>query len=247
MIAALLLLAAVEVHPAGPVVPENLLRIELRFAQPQRLPFDVGRIRLLDAAGVPLEGALLDLALPNADGRRLSVLMDPGRVKRGAGPNRAAGRALQAGDTVRLVVEGAAAGAPAVVKTWTVGEAASAPLRPQAWQLQAPRAGSRQALVLDLREPISAAGESLIAVVDGAGRRVAGRVALDRGDTVWTFRPERPWRGAVHRLVVHPELEDPAGNRRCAAFEQVRASEVRCDTPLRLAFRPLSARRPPPR
>lgn len=239
MIAAGLLLAAaaaVEVHPAGPAVPENLLRIELRFAQPQRLPFAVDRVKLLDAQGVPLEGALLDLALPGADGRRVSVLMDPGRVKRGAGPNRDAGRALQAGDTVRLVVE------DRVVKMWAVTEAVSHALRPDAWQFEAPRAGSRQALVVDLREPISSTGESLIAVVDAAGRRIRGQAALSHGDAVWTFRPAQPWRQGLHQLVLHPELEDPAGNRRCAAFEQVRASEVRCDTPLALPFEPLGGR-----
>jgi hypothetical protein len=254
MIAALTLLAAVaaaglapatvEVHPAGPAVPENLLRIELRFARPQRLPFAVERLKLLDAAGSPLDNALLDLALPSSDGRRIGVLMDPGRVKRGAGPNRAAGRALHAGETVRLVVDAGDEGGPPVVKTWTVTEAVSHRLRAEAWRWRAPRAGSREPLVVDLREPVSASGELLVAVVDAAGRRVAGRAALSDGDAVWSFRPTRPWRDEAHRIVVHPELEDPAGNRSCAAFEQVRASEARCDAPVRLALRPLRGARP---
>lgn len=231
----LLLLAAqaVEVHPAGPTVPENLLRIELRFARPQRLPFDVGRLALLDERGRPLDRALLDLALPSADGRRITVLMDPGRVKSGVGPNLDAGRALHAGEAVRLRLDG-----DAVVKQWTVGAALSQPLQPAGWRLSAPRAGSRDALRVELGEPISSSGESLIAVVDAAGRRVSGAIALADGDTVWRFTPARPWRVGGHALVTHPALEDPAGNRSCAAFEQVHASALECEAGATLPFEP---------
>ena len=248
MIAGMVMLAAVaasgvEIHPAGPSIPENLLRIELRFARPQCLPFPIERLHLLDAQGSPIEGALLDLALPSADGRRLSVLMDPGRVKTGAGPNRDAGRALRAGETVRLVLDDPATGRPATVKTWTVTEVVTHALRVDAWRLEAPLAGSREPLVADLREPISSAGEQLIAVVDATGQRVAGRAALSREDSIWSFRPDRPWRETQYRLVRHPDLEDPAGNRRCAAFEQIRASEVGCDADPGLPFSPRAARR----
>jgi len=235
--------APVEIHPAGPAVPENLLRIELRFARPQRLPFDIRHLKLLDASGQELDGALLDLTLPNADGRRITVLMDPGRVKSGVGPNLAAGRALRAGESVRLVVDDPASGGPPVVKAWRVTAPLSQPIDPGAWRLSAPRAGSRDALVVDLRQPISSSGERLIAVLDAAGRRVAGSTALARGDAQWRFTPAQPWQPGLHQLVTHPDLEDPAGNRRCAAFEQVRESEIRCDVGASLPFEP-SARAP---
>ena len=97
--------ASVEIRPAGPTIPANLLRFELRFERPQPLPFEPGRLTLRDADGREIAGALLDLALPSADGRRVTVLMDPGRVKSGAGPNRDAGRALQEGASVSLRFE----------------------------------------------------------------------------------------------------------------------------------------------
>lgn len=220
---------SVEIHPAGPAVPENLLRIELRFERPQRLPFDVDRLALVDGEGREIRHALLDLALPDADGRRITVLLDPGRVKTGVGPNLDAGRALKEGATVSLRVAGSDADHAPVIKTWRVTAAASQALQPQLWRLDAPRGGTRDSLSVDLRMPISSASQGLIAVVDGQGRRVAGRVSLDDGDATWRFQPARPWAEGQHRLVIHPGLEDPAGNRSCAAFEAPIGSTLTCD------------------
>lgn len=237
--------APVEVHPAGASVPENLLRIELRFAQPQPLPFEVDRVQLLDAAGTPIRDAFLDLTLPSADARRVTLLMNPGRVKTGVAPNLALGRALHAGATVRLVVDGASTRSPPAVKDWVVTAAEPRGPRPDRWRVTAPRARTRDALVVAMGGPISASAEGLIAVSDGAGRRVPGRTALSDGDSVWRFTPDAPWLAGAQAVVVHPDLEDPAGNRRCTAFEQARASEVRCDAAVTLRFEPAAERRAP--
>jgi len=231
--------AWVEVHPAGPSVPENLLRIELRFSRPQPLPFDVGRVKLSDAStGATIENALLDLALPDAEGRWITVLLDPGRVKTAAGPNRAAGRALSAGSVVRLTIESDRPGELPVSQRWAVGPPAERRLDAQSWRLVPPRPQSRMALRVDLGpNPISSAGARLMAVRDASGRPVPGRPSLDSGDTRWRFTPERDWREGRYELVTHPQLEDSAGNRACAAFEEIEASRKACDQGLTLLFR----------
>lgn len=233
------LAASVEIHPSGSTIPENLLRIELRFDRPQRVPFDATRLRLVDADGRELPRALLDLTLPSADARRLTVLMDPGRVKQGVGPNVDAGRALRIGETVSLQVEAEDRRGPPVVKTWHVTAARTLALDVDEWRIKVPSAGSREALVVDLRAPISSSGETLIAVRDADGQRVAGRTALGAEDAQWRFTPDRPWRAASYELVTHPALEDPAGNRLCAAFEQLKGSEPRCDQGAALRFEPM--------
>ncbi|MBI3348080.1 MAG: hypothetical protein HY020_12835 [Burkholderiales bacterium] len=221
--------APVDIHPAGPAVPENLLRFELRFDRSQRLPFDVERLKLLDGDGVEIQHALLDVALPDADGRRITVLLDPGRVKTGVGPNLDAGRALKEGATVSLRVLGGDVDVSPTVKTWRVTAAVSQPLQPELWQFSSPRRGTRDALSVDLRTPISSTGERLIAVQDEHGRRVDGTVTLGDGDTTWRFKPSRPWTTGPYRLMTHPGLEDPSGNRRCAAFEAPIRSAATCE------------------
>lgn len=220
------LAAPVDVHPSGATVPENLLRIELRFAVPQDQPFDVDRLRLVDADGVAIDAAFLDLALRNADGRRITVSMNPGRVKTGVAPNVARGRALHAGSTVRLVLDGD----PVAAKTWIVTAPRSVGPRPADWTVASPRAGTRDALAVRLHDPISASAEAFIAVRDAAGRRVAGHTRLGDGDTTWWFRPDARWRAGAFAVVTHPELEDPAGNRVCSAFEQPSLRAVQCES-----------------
>lgn len=229
----------VEIHPSAASVPENLLRIELRFPQPQRLPFDMRRVQLIDERGAVIEHALLDLALPSADGRRITVLLDPGRVKRDVGPNVEAGRALRVGQVVSLRVAPepadpersarSARSAEPAVKRWRVTAAVQARLEPDTWRLSPPRAGSRTPLSMRLDAPISASAQALIAVADPAGRRVAGSASLSDGDAVWRFVPARAWSAGAHQLVIHPELEDAAGNRSCAAFEERQQSTIRCE------------------
>jgi hypothetical protein len=101
---------AVSVYPSGTSVPENLLRIELRFRVPLRTPLDMVHVKLLDREGQLIPDPFLDLPLPSADGRRLSLLLHPGRVKSGVGANVVLGRALRAGSLVTLVIDDPNAG-----------------------------------------------------------------------------------------------------------------------------------------
>lgn len=223
------------VYPSGSSVPENLLRIEVRFSRPLRTPLEVNQVKLLDARGQEIEEAFLDLTLPSTDGRRVTILMHPGRVKSGVGPNVALGRALHAGSTVSLVVDHPALAQP-LIKVWTVTSFDVQSPQPGRWSFNVPRLQSRDALLVHLDKPISSSAETLIAVRGPQGQRVAGRISLERGETIWRFTPSRPWRAGKHAVVTHPELEDAVGNRACAAFELAHASEVRCDSGSTLPF-----------
>ena len=64
----------------------------------------------------------------------------------------------------------------------------------------------------------------------------AGRARLKHGETVWCFTPRHSWGVGAYAVVAHPDLEDPAGNRVCAAFEQVVESQVDCDAQAELQF-----------
>lgn len=232
------------VYPSGSSVPENLLRIEVRFARPLRTPLEVSQIKLLDALGDKIEDAFLDLILPSADGKWVTLLMHPGRVKSGVGPNVALGRALQNGSTVRFVLDHPALAYP-LIKVWTVTAFDAQPPQPENWSFKVPRLQSRDALIVHLGQPISSSAETLIAVRGPKGHRVAGRISLDRCETIWRFTPSRPWQTGRYAVVTRPDLEDPAGNRACGAFELVHASEVRCDSGSNLPFevlRGISAR-----
>jgi hypothetical protein len=221
------------VYPSGPAVPENLLRIELRLSAPLRAPLSIEHVKLFDADGHAIDDAFLDLPLPSADGRSVALLLHPGRVKSGVGANVLFGRALTAGSAVTLVVDDPAL---SVHKTWQVTAFdATAPV-PARWRFDAPVAGSRQTLTVHLDAAISSTAESLIAVRGPDGKRVRGRISLAEAETLWRFTPDRAWSSGAHAIVVHPDLEDPSGNRSCAAFELRDESSVACNESVEMPF-----------
>ena len=233
---------AAAVTPSGDSVPENLLRIELHLPRPLPHPLAMAHVRLVDERGEPIAGALLDLALPGDGGRTITLLLHPARVKTGVGANLAMGRALRAGHDVGLIVDDPELPAP-IRKRWHVAQAREEGLLARAWRLAVPAAGSRAPLRVGLDAALTSSSVGLIAVRAPGGERLAGVASLHRGETVWEFVPTRPWRAGRHALVVHPRLEDVAGNRPCTPFETTRLSAIPCV----LAERGFDVSRPAPR
>lgn len=229
---------AASVTPSGDTVPENLLRIELHLERPLPGPLAMGHVKLLDGDGHDIPGAFLDLPLPGDDGRTIALLLHPGRVKSGIGANLALGRALRAGETVTLVVDDPQLGTP-LRKRWHVDTPARQALVGPDMAIDVPRAGTRAALQVRFDTPLTASSVRLLAVRAPDGERVAGSSAFREGETTWRFVPAQPWRAGAHVLMLHPRLEDVAGNRSCAPFEATKLADVECPTSERVfATRP---------
>jgi hypothetical protein len=200
------------VQPSGPQVPANLLRISIRFATPVEGPL-LPKIILLGTDGRKIQEPFLEQELWSPDGRVLTVLMHPGRVKSGLNARAQMGPILSVGDDVSLALDGLP------IKRWRVGPADEAGPVTSAWKLSAVRAESRQPLVVALDRPIDGRDAGYLAIADAGGRRVAGRARLAVGESAWTFTPDAPWRAGAYKLVVRGTLEDPAGNRVASRFE----------------------------
>ncbi|MBW8758087.1 MAG: hypothetical protein JF586_10810 [Burkholderiales bacterium] len=218
---------AASVTPSGDSVPENLLRIELHLARPLSHALAMTHVRLVDEDGEPIAGAFLDLPLRGDGGRTITLLLHPGRVKTGVGANVAMGRALRAGHDVGLVVDDPQLPAP-IRKRWHVTRTHDEGLLARDWRLSLPAVGSRAPLRVTLDSALTSSSAGLIAVRAPGGERMAGVASLREGETVWEFVPTRPWRAGHHALVVHPRLEDVAGNRPCTPFETVGLSTIPC-------------------
>lgn len=222
---------AAGVSPGGDVLPANLLRLQIHLDAALQAPLDMRHVHLFDRHGREIERAFLDLPLPSRDGRTVTLLIHPGRLKTGVGPNLHLGAVLRSGQTVTLVVDGLG-----LRKTWRVTPAVRQPLSLASWRFDLPRPGSTTALVVQADVPLGDAARVLIAVADASGRRVAGRAELGVDDSQWHFVPSQPWYAGQYTLRVHPALEDVAGNRLCAAFERRELSRAECTAEGRREF-----------
>ena len=90
-------------------IPANTLRFYLTFSQPMARGQVRTAIRLVRSDGSVVDNAFLNLDVELWDHRqqRLTLILDPGRIKQGVGPNTRSGTPLKAGETFTLVVSGA--------------------------------------------------------------------------------------------------------------------------------------------
>jgi hypothetical protein len=223
------------VTPSGPEVAENLLRIELHLDRPMTGALDMSHVTLLDSAGTPIPDAFLDLPLLDRSGRNVTLLLHPGRIKTGVGPNVALGPALRSGQSVTLCIDDPQLGRR-FEQHWQVTPPLRERIDPQQWTVQAVRHGGRQPLRVAVPAALDGDAVEAIAVQGPDGRRVAGVATLTTGEREWRFTPAQNWRPGTHLLRIHPRLEDPQGNRLCSAFEQAGQSAQRCEDEGKLAF-----------
>ena len=94
------------VFPSSDLLPENLIRFYVYFSSPMRRGCAAEHITLRGPDGDPAPDVLYraPTELWDKSMKYLTILLDPGRIKRRVGPNRALGPPLKAGQNYTLVV-----------------------------------------------------------------------------------------------------------------------------------------------
>jgi hypothetical protein len=216
------------VYPSGDELPENLLKFYVCFSASMSRGDSYKHIELLDEQGVRIDLPFVELAeeLWDADQRRMTLLLDPGRIKRGLKPNKEVGPPLVAGRSYTLLIKA----------DWP--DAERRPLRREfrkrfrvssfdatspnlaSWRIENPRSGSTSSLAIRFPEPIDYALLQNCLVASGPdGNEVTGEIKISNNETLWQFTPKVPWTVGRHVILVDTRLEDLAGNSIQRPFE----------------------------
>ena len=216
------------VFPSTDVLPENLLKFYIEFSEPMRRGEVYQFIDLVDQEGRKVEIPFLEVAeeLWNPDGTRLTLFIDPGRVKREVKPLEDVGPAMVEGGRYSLVISKDwpdQNGAP-MKREFRKEFRVAPPDRAQPditkWKLRLPKAGTRDSLTVDFGESMERALlDRLLWVENPGGAELKGRIEVSNHEARWAFAPDEPWRAGRHRLVADEWLEDLAGNRIGRPFE----------------------------
>src|SRR6185295_14769842 len=184
----------VAVFPSRDVLPENLLKFYLHFSGPMSRREAYQRVRLLDGSGKPVELPFLEIGeeLWDRPATRLTLLFDPGRIKRGLKPREDSGPALEEGKSYTLVVDAAwpdAEGRPlkeGFRKAFRVVAPDEKQPDPGAWKIAAPKAGSTEPLTVTFEKPLDEAMlHRSLGVRDGGDREIQGRIEIDQQESRW--------------------------------------------------------------
>jgi hypothetical protein len=216
------------VYPSGDVLPENTLRFYIHFSAPMSRGDVYRHIRLIREDGKVIDRAFLELdeELWGPEQKRFTLFFDPGRIKRGLKPREDLGPALEEGKKYTLEIGKwwcDAHGEPlkeAYRKAFKVVAPDDSQPDPKKWQLTAPTPGS-PVLAVTLPKPLdNALLRHMVWVEDAEGRRVAGKVEVEQGETRWRFTPEKGWTAeGKYALVIDKLLEDRCGNSVARPFE----------------------------
>lgn len=216
------------IEPTGDRLPANLLKFYVHFSAPMGRGAAYDHLRLVDAAGKPLDHPFLELGeeLWDPTQTRLTVLLDPGRIKRGLRPHEELGPIFAADQTYTLQINptwrdaiGQLLGAPAS-KRFTTTLADETSPDPKNWAITLPRAGSTDLLIVRFQGTLDRATvASGLTLLDLRGGIALGVAEATLDGTAWRFTPEVAWPAGTYHLAVATDLEDLAGNSIRRPFE----------------------------
>jgi hypothetical protein len=217
------------IFPSCDLLPENLLRFYVCFSNSMQRGRALEEISLLDSDGQPVADALYrpPVELWDRSMRHLTVLLDPGRLKRCVGPNVELGPPLKMGQEYTLEIGAGMIdlyGRPLrerLRKHFLVGNAVREPISVENWKILPPVTRSRQPLVLTFTKPLDwALLLQTITIGLAGGSVIDGEVVVDQCERRWRFTPSSPWMVGVYQIRVGCGLEDVCGNRITGAFDR---------------------------
>jgi hypothetical protein len=203
----------ISISPQANVLPANALRFYVHFPRSGEAHFDRDQLWLLNEEEQVVRDPFLVLSqeLWSVDGRRLTVLMEPGRIKRGLGAGPAHEPALVVGRSYSLVLT---ALGETVRHTFRVSDPVLEAVEEARWHIVSPTVGTLDPAVVHFdRVMDSALCEDEIVVLAASGEVVQTRVLLAPDGTAMQLFPSHPWSAREHSLVVSERFEDVCGNR----------------------------------
>ena len=232
------------VYPTSEHLPAYLLKFYIHFSSPMSRGRAYEHIRL-QCDGEEVDHPFLELGEELWDGnqQRFTLFIHPGLIKRGLAPRQRKGPAISEGHTYTLHVDANwpdARGRPlgkSFTKNFTV--AAEDHIQPDLtrWKIDTPPPGSQDPVCLRLNEPLDHAMLSrVLSVRDQFDTSITGRISVLENETLWTFKPTRPWKVGTYFIDVAANLEDLCGNSIARPFEVKMQEQVAANPATQVAI-----------
>lgn len=216
-----------QVYPSIEVLPLNVLKFYIQFSDSMARGFAYDNIHFINAKGDTLKEVYLDLKeeLWSPDMKRFTLLLDPGRIKRG----------LQSLEDLDYVFEQNGEYSLVINKNWHTADD-----QPMVTDFQkqfkttgfsevydsyleitnTPVRDTQQTLKLSSKNPNDyALLQRVIEVTDASGQQVAGTVLLGKHELSWEFTPAQAWKSTSYQVRIESIIEDLAGNNMINPFD----------------------------
>ncbi len=231
------------IYPTSSVLPRNVLKFYLHFSAPMQQGNVYQYLTLAKSDGTKLESPFLEVAeeLWDPTGTRLTLLLDPGRVKQGLVPREEDGPVFEEGESYRFAIHSLwpdAHGqilATNTVKTFSIGHDDFDQPDPGNWKVSPPEllsavqkgrgitsseTSSKAILRIDVPESLDhALFQRCITIINEQNKRVEGDIEIVNDEKAWLFKPKLDWEAGDYAIEIDDVIEDLAGNSIVRPFE----------------------------
>ena len=225
-----------QIYPSGEALPENLLRFYFYFNTPMKKGEALKHIHLVDAGGTVDKQAFMQFKqeLWSPDGKRLTLLFDPGRIKRGVSTNMELGPSLLKGKRYQLMISNEwqdVYGQSLVnhtTKQIQVVNAYRHHIKIDEWEIDIPKVNTNQGVTVRFDRIMDyALIQSMITMEDVNHNQIAGYWKTLEHEKQIQFIPEKNWQKGTYQIVFDHRLEDVAGNNLQVLLDQIASKEAR--------------------
>jgi hypothetical protein len=217
------------VYPSSDTVPANLLKIYLEFSAPMREGEVYQRLTLLDQNNDLVKEPFVQLQpeLWDSTRRRITLWLDPGRVKRALASSTFYGPVLEDGKSYCLQIDslwkdvyGHRLGA-GYKKKIVVTTADRKNPEIGFWTIKSPSPNTREPLIINFNEKMDlATALKAFSLWTAEEHLIKGEIEIGDNESSWKFIPTNPWAPGEVQLRVESNLEDLAGNNLNRPFER---------------------------
>jgi hypothetical protein len=217
-----------EIYPTTNIIPENLLKFHIAFSSPMQVGEVYRRVKLVDSNNREIEKAFLvvDQEFWDDEMKLVTILLDPGRIKRGLKGNQEMNTPLQANLEYTLVIdqqwkniEGRMLESNIEKKFHTVAADRTSPTK-NSCKLSFPKT-LYDPLIIEFNELMNITTlHNSIKVEDSNGKEIAGDIIVLDRETGIQFKPKGAWESDTYVVRINPLTEDLAGNNFNRVFDE---------------------------
>lgn len=234
------------IFPSKTTLPANILKWYIQFSQPVNRANIYDHIHFYDANGTKIPRAILPLenALLNEAGTLLTIWIEPGRQKRGLGPNEKLGSVFEVGQQYSLVISknlrdknGLKMPQDLIHHFSTIENDRISP-NAKKWKIESPKVNSQNTLQINFQESIDY-GSALHAfkIINSTGEEISGHWSWTDFESTLLFTPKNDWAPDTYQIIVLTSIEDLAGNNLNRLFDgAVRRKNENSKFEVKLAF-----------
>ncbi len=215
----------VVIYPTSDAVPENLLKMYFLFSKPmQEVRSSLDFISVTNNTTNEKVDVFLNLEteLWNTEHTRLTLWLDPGRIKTDLIPNKEKGLPILKDNEYTLTVDGNWKDADSNTldhsyeKIFRVTDRDSHKPIVDEWNLNA----TQQLLTINFKEPMDAIlALEAFNIQDSNGVDIDGEYYIFKNEKIINFKPNTPFEKGDYTLIIASRLEDLAGNNLNRLFD----------------------------